>query len=125
MKLPEYQLDWVKIVDYDYWPISGPDIFFCISLNIWPDRLKDNTVMVYLTKNIILLNMKMHLCTQMLNNVLNIIRTVPCIILKLACFKIFLFAISIKIMFGMSEGSNFTCCSIVAFLSIFPFYFTS
>ena len=28
MRLPEYQLDWVKIVDFYYWPISGPVIFF-------------------------------------------------------------------------------------------------
>ena len=28
MKLFEYQLDWVKIVDFYYWPTSGPEIYF-------------------------------------------------------------------------------------------------
>ena len=27
-KLPEYRLDWIKIVDFYYWLISGPVPFF-------------------------------------------------------------------------------------------------
>ena len=50
INLPEYQLDWVKIVDLYYWSISGPVEFFAsVSISSLTHGEKNETLFVQLT----------------------------------------------------------------------------